>query len=197
MLLTSVAMVIISFLALFLIPILYNNSYALATTPFVILMIGALFASLRRFLSPLFGAFDLLKQLNGIAWVSALAELLFLYVLVPPYGITGASIAMALMMVVDVLIAFFYLSIKLRMKTTTRPIFMVIPAAITIGIFLIIPNVYFRIIALCVGIVTYIGIAWFFRIFDARDLSIIQHLTMPKKIKESLLAVGNYFVRAP
>lgn len=196
MILTSMLASVLAFLGLILIPFFYTNDYALAAIPFAVLMVGIIFASLRRFLSPLFGAFDLIKQTTGVVCASAPIGLLLLYLLVPRYGLLGTSIAMTLLMMVEVLIAFTYLHVKIGMNTL-KPLLLGLPAVFLIAGLLVISSLLARLLVLCIGLGVYIFITWFFRLFDERDLNILGHLSMPKRVKESLLKIGNYFLRTP
>jgi len=177
-----------------IIEILFGSSFLRAVNPLKILGVGAIFYSL-------FKVSDNLLAMKGKSKI-ILMDIIFIFVLnlignfilIPPYGITGASVSTAFSLILLSLIIAFqankYLSIIPLRRKMVNLIFAIVVSAILFkfiyGLFSF--NILFFIVMLVLFLISYLLLSLIFKAFDRNDFSILGNFyQIIKKIRQKNL----------
>ena len=186
----------------FSIPIIFGQSFAQATTPLLILLLGLSFMSISTFHSSILVNYDLMKKLVIISILIAVLNLIGSLILIPIIGLNGAALATACSYAIMNIfyIPFIYPNLQANFGINSVhesykfivklnfPIFLIVPMC------LFIDNLIIRIILSTVLIIFSLLIARRMNLFKKSTIKYIEYIDMPNPMKNIIKKAYGHLV---
>jgi len=186
----------------FCLPIIFGQSFAQATKPLLILLLGLSFMSISAFHTSILVNYDLMKKLVIMSILIAILNLIGSLILIPMIGLNGAALATACSYAIinifyipfiypDLLVHFDNNVIQKSYKRIIKfnfPIFLVLPICLFIN------DLTIRIIISSVLIIFSLIIARRSNVFRKSMIKYVEYIDIPNLIKNSIKKIYGYLV---
>ena len=166
------------------VPLLFGDRFAAAVVPLMILMVGFLFATWRRLVSPVLTSYQLIWHANLAALVSAAVLVGATIVLAPPLGPVGAAIAVVLAAISDALVALRFVHRRLGGRLTVDAAAAIGAGALVIAAPVLHPAHAPVALALAlVGSIALVAVVRAVGLFGPGDVALVDDLPGPKSLR--------------
>lgn len=181
----SLFLSVITFLSIYLIPVLFGRNFSGAIYPFSLLMVALGFNLISCFYSPILSTYELIKYLTAVNILIAFVNLGGDFLLVPRIGISGAAIATLFSFAIGSILYLIISNHRLNLKGW-KQILWVFPVIITVPCFIFVENIWLRFLGLIFIIVVSIKLARYFGIFSKEDLMMFDRIDMPAFVRSAI-----------
>lgn len=171
----------VTFGSFYLIPLVFGIDFRESCTPFALLMIGMGWNALNTLYSPVMTSYELIKQSMGIGIVIAVVNFAGDMLLVPLFGISGASMATAFSFFLGGVLSHFVVYRHMGLRGYKE---LLLPVSSLLAIILLVASSHLLLRLLCFFVISF-GlwmIARMLRLFNKEDLALLKKIEMPRSV---------------
>ena len=172
----------VTFGSFYLIPLVFGLDFRESCTPFALLMIGMGWNALNTLYSPVMTSYELIKQSMGIGIVIAVVNFAGDMLLVPLFGISGASMATAFSFFLGGVLSHWVVYRHMGLRGYKE---LLLPVSSLLAIILLVASSHLLLRLLCF-VVIFFGfwmIARMLRLFSKEDLALLEKIEMPRLVR--------------
>lgn len=172
----------VTFGSFYLIPLVFGLDFRESCTPFALLMIGMGWNVLNTLYSPVMTSYELIKQSMGIGIVIAVVNFAGDMLLVPLFGISGASMATAFSFFLGGVLSHCVVYRHMGLRGYKE---LLLPVSSLLAIILLVASSHLLLRLLCFAVISF-GfwmIARMLRLFNKEDLALLEKIEMPRLIR--------------
>lgn len=169
-----------------IIPVLGGQRFSQAVIPFSGLLIGLMASGFSSLYTPVFHAYEMIKHIAFITFVSTPINILGDFILIPKIGIMGAVIATSLSFFIAAFLRSLVIHRKLGLKIDYKLFIFLIPIFIVLYCFNIKPCAINFIWGTVAFVISLSVIALKSHLFSREDVRILKHIDMPIFFKKGM-----------
>ena len=172
----------VTFGSFYLIPLVFGLDFRESCTPFALLMIGMGWNVLNTLYSPVMTSYELIKQSMGIGIVIAVVNFAGDMLLVPLFGISGASMATAFSFFLGGVLSHWVVYRHMGLRGYKE---LLLPVSSLLAIILLVASSHLLLRLLCFAVISF-GfwmIARMLRLFNKEDLALLEKIEMPRLVR--------------